>query len=292
MPMQYRGLRAFCAAARRESFKDAADELCLSASAVSHQIRDLEDYLGVKLFDRGTRSVVLTAQGLAYFQTIDPLLERIDDATERLRSRPERVQLRIHMPEFFASELFVPRMSEFSELHADVDLQIDSFGPGGAQPLAADVHIVLTRRTPEFTRFENLFPIRYVPACSAARHDCFAARGTDVLEEATLLLHQARPHAWHQWAELAGVRPPRARQVIRLDSMFALARAAEQGAGIALIPMPISHGWFDSGTLRRLFEPDLITSDCYYVAVSDGTRHAETSERLMQWIVNTFSSFG
>jgi len=290
--MQYRGLRAFCTAARRESFKDAADELCLTASAISHQIRDLEAYLGVKLFDRGTRSIVLTAPGLAYFQAIDPLLGRIDEVTEQLRSRPERVQLRIHMPEFFASELFVPRMSQFSELHADVDLTIDSFGPGDAQQPVADVHIVLTRKTPEFSSRERLFPIRYVPACSAARHACFAARGTDVLEEATLLLHQARPHAWHQWAELAGVPPPQARQVIRLDSMFALARAAERGAGIALIPMPISHGWFDSGTLKRLFEPDLVTSDFYYVALSDATRHPATSERLMRWIADTFTDFG
>lgn len=292
MPMQYRGLRAFCAAARRESFKDAADELCLTASAISHQIRDLEAYLGVKLFDRRTRSIVLTEQGLAYFEAIDPLLGRIDEETERLRSRPERVQLRIHMPEFFASELFVPRMTQFSELNADVDLQIDSFGPGDAQHTGADVHIVLSRKTPEFARHEQLFPIRYVPACSVARYPCLAARGVGVLEEATLLLHQARPHAWHQWAELAGVPPPRARQVIRLDSMFALARAAEQGAGIALIPMPMSRGWFASGTLKRLFEPDLVTSDYYYAAVSDSTRYPETGERLMRWIVETFTNFG
>jgi len=290
--MQYRGLRAFCAAARRESFKDAADELCLSASAISHQIRDLEEYLGLKLFERGTRTIALTTQGLAYFEEIDPLLGRIDAVTESLRTRPMRVQLRIHMPEFFASELFVPRLSEFSDLHGDVDLQIDSFGPGDSQTMAADVHIELTRRTPAFARHEKLFPIRYVPACSATRHACFAARGTKVLEEATLLLHQARPHAWHQWAELAGVPAPQARQVIRLDSMFALARAAEQGAGIALIPMPISHSWFDSGTLRRLFDPDLITADYYHVAVSDATRYPETSERLMRWIVKTFTNFG
>lgn len=290
--MQYRGLRAFCVAARRQSFKDAADELCLTASAISHQIRDLETYLGFKLFDRGTRSIVLTEQGLTYFEAIDPLLGRIDAVTERLRSRPERVQLRIHMPEFFASELFVPRMTQFSELNADVDLQIDSFGPGDAQHTGAHVHIVLSRKTPAFTRHEKLFPIRYVPACSVSQHPCLSVRGVGVLEEATLLLHQARPHAWHQWAELAGVPPPRARQVIRLDSMFALARAAEQGAGIALIPMPISQGWFASGTLKRLFEPDLVTSDHYYVAVSDSTRYPETSERLMCWIVETFTDFG
>lgn len=290
--MQYRGLRAFCAAARRESFKDAADELCLSASAISHQIRDLEDYLGVKLFERGTRSIALTAQGLAYYEAIDPLLGRIDEVTESLRTRTPRVQLRIHMPEFFASELFVPRMSRFSELHPDVDLQIDSFGPGGSQSPAADVHIVLTGRTPEFPHHEKLFPIRYVPACSASRHACLAARGTRVLEETTLLLHRARPHAWHQWAELAGVPPPQARQVIRVDSMFALARAAEQGAGIALIPMPISHSWFDTGTLKRLFEPDLITSDYYHVGVSDTSRYPETGERLKRWIVETFTNYG
>jgi len=292
LSVQYRGLRAFCAAARSKSFKDAADELCLTASAISHQIRDLEAYLGVKLFERRTRSIALTQRGLTYFEAIAPLLSRIDEITERLRERPERVQLRIHMPEFFASELFVPRVARFSELNADVDLQIDSFGPGGAENPNADVHILLTRRIPHFSTCERLFPIRYVPACSAAQHARLAERGIDILEEATLLLHQARPHAWHQWAELAGTSAPHPKQMIKLDSMFALARAAEQGAGIALIPMPISAGWFASGTLKRLFELDLITADYYYAAISDSTRHRETSERLMRWIVDTFTNFG
>jgi LysR family glycine cleavage system transcriptional activator len=273
------------------SFKDAADALCLSPSAVSHQIRDLESYLGVRLFERNNRAIVLTQRGRAYYEKVAPALTAIERATEGMRKTPERIQLRIQMPEFFASELFVPQLAGFSERHGDIDLRIDSSGPNEAENPNADVHIVLTRRLPEYPLRERLFPIRYVPACSSARHGCLAPIGPKVLESATLLLHEARPHAWQQWAELAGVPAPHPRQMIRLDSMFALARAAEQGAGIALIPMPISGAWFESGSLKRLFEPDLTTQDYYWVAARQPGRQPRATALLIRWIVETFADF-
>ena len=292
MPMQFRGLMAFCAAARLASFKDAADELCVSASAVSHQIRGLEEYLGVKLFERETRSIALTQQGRAYFEEIDPLIRSIQAVTQRVREHPDRTQLRVQMPEFFASELFIPRVGEFSSRHEDLDLRIESLGPADVPRSGADLSIILAGKAPEGETADRLFPIRYVPACSAALYDGLSKRGLDALEESTLMLHQARPHAWHQWAEVTGVPAPNPRQVIRVDSMFALARAAEQGAGIALIPMPISTRWFETGSIRRLFSTDLITSDFYHLITSGETGHPDAARRLREWIVNTFRDYG
>ncbi|MEQ8860706.1 MAG: LysR family transcriptional regulator [Pseudomonadales bacterium] len=203
MLVQFRGLRAFCVAAQRLSFKQAADELCLTASAVSHQIRDLEDHLGVKLFERRTRAVVLTDDGRALFRDVHPHLSAIEQATRRSDAR-------------------------------------------------------------------------------------YASLGVGALEQATLLLHQSRSDAWHRWAELARLRPPLPRQIIRLDSMVALARAAERGAGIALIPMPISQLWFQSGALLRLFRQDLESPDSYY-ALAGGGAEGDAAETLLRWIISTFA---
>lgn len=289
MSLQFRGLRAFCLAAQRLSFKQAADELCLTASAVSHQIKDLEEHLGVRLFERRTRAIVLTDVGNALFREIHPHLRAIELATARVRDRDTRCPLVVRMPEFFASELFIPRVAAFSDANRHIDLRIETTGPGADISERADVSILLTDRRPTFGRAERLFPVRYVPACNPELFARYSPMGTAALEQATLLLHQDRPRAWHQWAELAGLGPPEPRQIIRMDSMFALARAAERGAGIALIPMPISASWFSSGALLRLFRQDLLSQDSYQVVARPDSEHAHAGDTLVSWIVATFA---
>jgi LysR family transcriptional regulator, glycine cleavage system transcriptional activator len=289
MAVQFRGLRAFCLAAQYLSFKEAADELCLTASAVSHQIRDLETHLGVRLFERRTRAIVLTDDGSTLYREVQPHLRAIELAAGRLRDRSERCPLLLRMPEFFASELFMPRVAGFSNANRNIDLRIETTGPGAAASERADVSILLTDEEPRFALAEELFPIRYVPACSPELHARYSREGHAALEQATLLLHQARPEAWHQWADLAGVRSPPPRQIIRLDSMFALARAAERGAGIALIPMPLSRQWFQSGSLLRLFRQDLQSTDSYYVVSNADSDHPDAARVLWRWIVAEFA---
>ena len=90
MQMQHRGLRTFCTAAEHLSFKKAADELCITASAVSHQINDLETALGTKLFKRLTRSISLTHEGAHLFEEINPCLVAIDQALETVKRVPAK----------------------------------------------------------------------------------------------------------------------------------------------------------------------------------------------------------
>lgn len=290
MPPQFRGLRAFCEAAQRGSFKAAADELCVTSSAVSHQIRALEANLGVSLFERKTRAIELTAIGTEYYRKVAPLLASIDAASNEIRRGEKKTQLRVQMPDFFASELFVPRMAEFSDCYPDIDLRIESLPPKiSPEQASGDVVVMLTGKQTEFPSIRKLFPVRYVPACSAARHDQLTEQGYRALEQATLLVHKARPQAWELWSRASG-RPELApKQVIRLDSMYALARATEQGVGIGLIPMPVCASWFTRGALHRLFDSDLVTRDHYCVATGGNSRYPEATRLLWEWIVETFS---
>ena len=120
-----RGLRTFCVAARHCSFSLAAEELYVSASAVSHQVRALERELQTGLFVRKTQSLELTEAGTALFDEIDPLIRQIDAATGRLASRLGRKTLRISVQPFFASEMFVPRLPEFTERHPEIGIHVD-----------------------------------------------------------------------------------------------------------------------------------------------------------------------
>src|ERR1700689_2044633 len=109
-----RFLKTFHIAAKLGSFKAAAEELSVTASAVSHQIKVLERQLGLSLFERGPRSLSLTAAGALYLENIDALFSRLESVTEQLRRRFSREVVRLQVPPFFASELLVPRLSSFS----------------------------------------------------------------------------------------------------------------------------------------------------------------------------------
>jgi LysR family glycine cleavage system transcriptional activator len=285
--MQLRGLRSFCLAARHLSFKKTADELCLTASAVSHQINDLESELGVKLFERQIRSLSLTPEGLNYYEEVAPLLAAIDEATSRVKKNSRRVPLLAQMPEFFASELLMPLISDFSDRYQDIDLRIESMDSSGEADPEADINIVLSRHRPQVAQAEKLFPIRYIPACSQALHADWKRKGfsgIDAINVSTILLHKARPQAWTRWARHAGVGRMKPKQIIFVDSMFALARAAQRSAGIALVPMPVSKAWFDSGELVPLHDTALVTDDFYWMTLNAESSNKAAAEIFWKWI--------
>ena len=104
-----RGLRTFCVAARCLSFKAAAEQLCVTPSAVSHQIKGLEQQLQTSMFERRTREIALTERGRQLFAQVEPLLSELDRVTRRfIQQSGQRRTLHIALLPFFASEMFVP----------------------------------------------------------------------------------------------------------------------------------------------------------------------------------------
>src|SRR3984893_19120015 len=124
-PPPLKNLRAFCAAARKGSSKSAANELCLTPPAVSHQMKELEAALGVRLFERKTRSLELTPVGLHLLEEVEPLLEALDSALAQLARSSGRQTLRVRLPAVVARELFIPRLAGFCETHPLIDGQME-----------------------------------------------------------------------------------------------------------------------------------------------------------------------
>ena len=294
MRSNIRGLQAFCAAAQHLSFKEAANDLCLTPSAVSHQISELEEHLGAQLFKRSTRSIALTAEGATLYQEISPSLKTIEDATNKIRKTETRHSLLVQMPEFFTSELLMPHISEFTSEHKDIDLNIEGLGVEEELNSEADITVVLTRKTPNARKVPRLFPIRYVPVCSQERIGHFDAEdetALSLLNKSTLLLHKARPHAWKYWAENAGLSELKPEKTIYVDSMFALARAAEQGVGVALIPLPVSKDWLDTGSLIPLHEKHLVTEDFYWILINGNSSKRKSALLFFQWMLEKFQKY-
>ena len=107
-----------------------------------------------------------------------------------------------------------------------------------------------------------------------------------------IIVHETRSRAWKQWADAAGIRLPRDPNVIRMDSMIAVARAAERGMGAALVPVPLSERWFDSGSLVPLFRQELVADDGYYLVCKQNRADEPNVRKLREWVLQNFEIAG
>jgi len=286
--LSLRGLRTFCIAARYESFREAAEDLFITASAVSHQIKSLEKELGQELFERSSRSLRLTEAGRSMFEEACPLMSQLDDVVARYRRSAKRKSLRISVQPFFASELFVPKLHEFTEKHPDLDLRVDT-SDETSQKLAAnaDVGIRLFRSPPADA--ERLFSLRLVPAGSPEFKAGIVLEEDRIVSKFPIIVHETRPTAWQQWARVTGIRLPAETNAIRLDSMIAVARAAQRGMGAALVPAALSDRWFESGSLVPIFDKELVSNDAYYLICRQDGENREDIRVLRDWVLQNFN---
>ena len=284
-----RGLRSFCIAAKCLSFKHAASQLFLTPSAVSHQIKQLEEQLGTPLFKRQTRAIELTSAGKQFYNSVQPIITSLEQTIADFTNSQQNKTITISLPEFFASELFVPKLSEWAELNPDINLQLETVKSASQAPAKADLSIVLANGTPNGSVVHDLFPIRYVPACNKKLYKKWAAHDFDALSSVPLILHQARPWSWHQWADKNDIPNFDPKQIIQFDSMFGVARAAQQGMGIALIPMPISRVWFSEQLLVKLFDNELVTNDRYYLIQHENIDNSTELATFANWVKANFA---
>ncbi len=284
-----RGLRTFCVAAELVSFREAADRLFITASAVSHQIKNLEDELGQRLFDRNSRSLSLSAAGKALYADVAPIIAELDDIASKHKHVATRKALRISVQPFFASEYFVPRLSEFADANPDIDIKLDTSDESPEKhPGNADASIRVFRSAPANLVADRLFPLRLVPAASKAFKKALRVKAGRVTSDFPLIVHDTRPMAWKQWEKVSRIELPKDSKTTRLDSMIAVARAAERGLGAALVPVDLSASWFESGDLVKLFDHELVTTDAYYFVCDHGVAKHDPIRRLRSWVLQSF----
>ena len=289
-----RVLRAFCLAARHSSFKAAADRLALTPSAVSHQVKELEEQLGVTLFERRTRSVVLTPLGRQLLDDLEPALLALGNAIDRTRnSANTRRQLRVVMPPFFASELFAPRLPDFHTRHAGIDIQVDTHDPRPGQHSGfTDISIVLARASPDNDEVDavRLMPLRLVAAASRKVADSMAGKqNARAFDGQTLIMHRNfRSDVWDLWLNQVGLDLRRVSNVVEFDNMVAVARAAERDGGIALVPELVCQPWFERGALVRLEGFDLQGNDAYYLMARRDDFERSEVRALVDWSIEQF----
>lgn len=259
-------LRAFEAGARLLSFTRAANELCVTQAAISHQVRQLEDWLGVRLFVRRGHTLALTPEGAAYLPELTEAMDRMAAATLRLRRRVDG-PLRLTVLPSFAMCWLVPRLGRFRALHPQIDLRLTTTaelwnftsegfdlairsGLGRWQGLRADL---LAR--------ESLSPV-----CSPA----LAAGPPPLREPADLrrltLLHDTPRDGWARWLAHAGIAGVDATAGVAFDDAGLVLQAAAQGQGIALGRLTLAAGALQAGRLVQPFAIALPNDYSYWLA--------------------------
>ncbi len=286
--MSLRGLRTFCAAARHESFRKAGEELFITASAVSHQIKSLEAELGQPLFERTSRTLRLTNAGRSMYADTCPLMRQLDDAVLRYRKSEARRVLRVSVQPFFASELFIPKLNAFTAKHPDLDLTVDTSDETAEQlPANADVGIRLFRSPPASA--QRIFRLMLIPVGSPEfRRSLRVDKAQRIVSPFPLIVHETRSTAWSDWSAISGIGIPKDATTLRLDSMIAVARAAQQGLGAALVPAALSTNWINSGTLVPLFDQALESDDAYYLISRDDKSSDPDVRVLCDWVLQNF----
>ncbi|HET9473706.1 MAG TPA: LysR substrate-binding domain-containing protein [Steroidobacteraceae bacterium] len=280
-----KAIKTFQIAAKHSSFAVAADELCITPSAVSHQIKTLETQLGLPLFSRSARALALTDAGARYLEQIDDLFTRLESVTEQLRARFGRSSVRLHVPAYFASEMLLPRLSEFAKLHAGIDLRIETQSTRGRTHAAeADISVVVGSGPWNGLIAHPLFAQTMVPACSPGLLAEKPVKRYEDLNSHTLLVHEARRDDWDRWAANVGLKALNPAQIVRIDSMSAATRAAEKSIGIALLPAELSRRKFASGRLTRVFDDELVTKEDYTLLVRTDDENRDDIRALCAWL--------
>lgn len=284
-----KALRAFTIAGRHQSFKHAADELCLSASAVSNQVRNLEAFFGFELFRRGTRSLSFTAAGRRYFEFLDGMFARLEMETHQLLLEYGRRMARLCVPPFFADELLLPRLDALHDLLPSTDVRVTTqTSLMKDHPAEADLSILLGDGEWDGLVTHRLFTRRLVVAAAPSLLRGFDRSSFEGLDDQTLIVHENRPNAWANWAKAQGIEVPRAAKVLRFDSMSTVVQATARGLGFAIVSWPLAENWFRSGALERVYETEWVTDEHFHLAyrAEDGER--PEVRKIIDWLVGEF----
>jgi LysR family glycine cleavage system transcriptional activator len=282
-------IEAFVQVARLGSIKAAAQELALSAPALSRRIQALERFIDRPLFDRRHQAMVVNADGERLLSQISPALDTLSDAVEAMTSPADVVRLRLSVLPLFASQRLFPRLGELRAEHPELHIDIDTAGHGMARlGEGVDVAIALAR---------SIDPALYARRLDRNHVDVIGARalleGDDPvtrpaqLADLTVLLHRDMPDTFTAWRRAAGLEDIEPAAIDHFDSGALMLEAAAQGLGVAF--MHESH--FDDARdprLVRLFDVAVESPYSYWFVCRPRALMQRPVRLFHDWLIRTF----
>jgi LysR family glycine cleavage system transcriptional activator len=279
-------LRAFEAAARHLSFTRAADELCVTQAAISHQVKGLEDYLGHRLFERLPRNLKLTSQGAALMPVLADVFDDMANAVASLKQEKVGSLLNVRLAPSFAAKWLSPRLKNFWQLYPEIDLCL--FHAHNAVDFEReDIDLAVTYGRGDWKGVEStaIVTLDFFPVASPI----WLANNGPISEPEQLLnatlLHDAEPYCWNEWLRQAGVKGINNKRGTTIDDTNVLIQAAIDGQGVALGSTPFVEDHLAAGRLVRLFDQVLITDYAYYVVCPKTHLQRPDVRAFKEWLL-------
>lgn len=283
-----KSLRAFEAAARHLSFTRAADELFVTQAAVSHQIKSLEDFLGVQLFIRRNRQLLLTDEGQNYWPKIRDIFEILSNATEEIKAQRASGALTVSVVPTFATVWLVPRLSKFQQLYPDIEVRLKA-SDEKVDFVREDVDIAIYYDTGDYPGMhsETLLSERLTPLCapSLLEGDKPLKHPQDLKQH--ILLHDGTTEDWRRWLKFAGVRGINLNHGPVFSHTAMVQQAAIYGQGIAMGHIVLSQSDVQAGRLVQPFELMMESDYSYDIVCPQESAQRPKVKAFTDWILET-----
>jgi LysR family transcriptional regulator, glycine cleavage system transcriptional activator len=284
-------LRAFEAAARHQNFSRAAEEIHVTHGAISHQVRGLEEELGVALFARHGKRIAITVEGERFAATLRKALNEIAVAADALRADTRHKRLTITAMPSFAARWLSPRIGKFIERNPDLEVMLQSSGAlTDYVRESVDVGIRFGGGNYPGLMTEKLTDDYYYPVASPRFNGGKLPRTPLKMAQSVLLRCEGEP--WTPWFRAAGLDfiEPTGGLVFQDSSM--LVRAAAEGHGIALARHVIALNELESGELVRLFDAQVRCAHSYYLVCPPESMRKPQVQAFRAWLLEEMKKDG
>jgi LysR family glycine cleavage system transcriptional activator len=278
-------LRSFDAAARHQSFTRAAEELCVTQGAVSHQVKALEIQLGLQLFKRARNGLLITDAGRDYLAVVRDVFDRLELATDSLLQRQRSGTITVSTSPDFAAKWLVSRLGRFAEAYPEIDLKLAAL-MHRVDFAREDVDLAIRHGDGQWPELDavNLTAEELFPVCSPS---LMTSRGglhdpEDVLRFPLLHLDDRRD--WGRWLDAAGVPGERLLQGPILNHASMLIDAAIEGQGVALARTMLAASDLAAGRLVRPFQAAIPLRNTYWIVCPKATRALPKIAAFRDWL--------
>ncbi|OUS32896.1 transcriptional regulator [Thalassotalea sp. 42_200_T64] len=275
----------FEAAARLESFKLASAELFITPSAVSHQIKALEQFVGFELFIRKTRGVQVNPAGKVYLQYVQQSLALLEQGMKKITNQFSSPTLKISTFPTMASNVIIPQLGLFQQAHADIDIRIET-GMKVADLRYEDFDLAIRIGDGKWEGVEvrKLADIQIVAICSADFAEKYQLNNISQLNDVPLIDLSNMDNIWNTWAFGFGIKDFSSEHKLTFSSYDTALQAAEQGLGLALAMLPIENTLLERKLVVNPFNRTLSFPQSLYAVYRKEDKQRHDIHCFLDWL--------
>jgi len=278
----------FEASARHESFKLASKELFITPSAVSHQIKALEEHLGFELFVRKSRGVSLNSAGKMYFHYVQQGINLFEQGTKAVISKFSSPSLKISTFPTMATHVILPQLGLFQHAHPEIGLRIET-GLDVADLRYEDFDIAIRVGKGDWPNVtaKKLLDLKVAALCSQKFADKYQLSDFEQINEVPLIDLTTMDNMWQTWAAVTDVKEVSFNHNLTFNNYEASLHAAEQGLGLALALMPIENSLVDRKILLNPFNRTIPFSQSLYAVYRNEDKDRYDIQCFINWLIKS-----